>query len=158
MTVQQEPTNKHLCYDVRCYLVNTVGALELLQDVETSSDDKLKLMENATKQSKAALEAVEKLFEGDLRSRSRSHRAVNNRDDATVPKSPLHSKSPQRGDAIRRNQLRICRVMYVMLFISFLLARNKQNTSHDQQDRNNKHHHHQRFALEPDLFALLENW
>ena len=62
MTVQQEPTNKHLCYDVRCYLVNTVGALELLQDVETSSDDKLKLMENATKQSKAALEAVEKLF------------------------------------------------------------------------------------------------
>ena len=62
MTVEQEPTNKHLRYDVRCYLVNTVGALELLQDAETSSADKQKLMEHATKQSKAALETVEKLF------------------------------------------------------------------------------------------------
>jgi hypothetical protein len=64
MTVQQEPTHKRLCYDVRCYLVNTVGALELLQDVETSSDDKQKLVGQATKQSKAALETVEKLFKG----------------------------------------------------------------------------------------------
>ena len=62
MTVEQEPTIKRMCYDVRGGLVNTVGYLELLQDAETSSADKQKCIEKATKQATMALETAEKLF------------------------------------------------------------------------------------------------
>jgi hypothetical protein len=62
MTVEQEATIEHMCYDVRGGLVNTVGYLELLQDAETSSADKQKCIEIATKQATIALETAEKLF------------------------------------------------------------------------------------------------
>jgi hypothetical protein len=62
MTVEQEPTLKRMCYEVRAYLVQTVGGLELLQDAETSSVDKQKYMAILTKQAGRALETSEKLF------------------------------------------------------------------------------------------------
>ena len=63
MTVEQEPTNKFLCYYVRHYLVNTIGALGLLQDPETSSADRQKCLELATRDAKRALETASKLFD-----------------------------------------------------------------------------------------------
>jgi hypothetical protein len=63
MTVEQGPTNKLLCYYVRHYLVNTVSALELLQDTRTCAADKQKCLELATKDAKTALETANKLFE-----------------------------------------------------------------------------------------------
>jgi hypothetical protein len=62
MTVEQEPTLKRMGYDVRCYLVGVVGYLELLQDEETTSADKQKCIEKATKQARRALELSEGMF------------------------------------------------------------------------------------------------
>ena len=62
MTVEQEPTLKRMCYEVRGYLVETVGCLELIQDAQTSSAEKEKYIEHATKQGRRALEVSEKLF------------------------------------------------------------------------------------------------
>jgi hypothetical protein len=62
MAVEQEPTIKRLGYEVRGYLVATVGYLELLQDADTSSADKQKCVEKATKQAQRALKLSEELF------------------------------------------------------------------------------------------------
>jgi hypothetical protein len=62
MTVEQEPTNKLLCYYVRHYLVNTIAALEGLQDPETTSANRQKHMELATTQARKALETADRLF------------------------------------------------------------------------------------------------
>lgn len=62
MTVEQEPTRKRMSYEVRGYLESAVGCLELIQDAETSSADKQKYLELATKRARRALELSEELF------------------------------------------------------------------------------------------------
>jgi len=62
MTAEQEPTIKRMCYEVRGYLANTVGVLELLQEGGASSAEKQKYMDIVTKQARSGLEMAEKLF------------------------------------------------------------------------------------------------
>jgi hypothetical protein len=55
-----------MCYDIRCYVVNTLGCLELIQEKRSRSSNKTvvaKALGMAARQNKAAVETVEKLFQ-----------------------------------------------------------------------------------------------
>ena len=55
-----------MCYDIRAYVVSTLGCLELLQQKLSRSSNKTvvtKVLAMAARQNKAAVETVEKLFQ-----------------------------------------------------------------------------------------------
>jgi hypothetical protein len=56
------PRQKLLCYDVRCYVINTLGYLEMLQETKLNQSDSEKALQGAFRQTKAAVDAVEELF------------------------------------------------------------------------------------------------
>jgi len=64
--VRAQCSQLDMCYDIRCYVVSTLGCLELLQEKLSRSSNKTvvaKLLSIAGKQNKAAVETVEKLFQ-----------------------------------------------------------------------------------------------
>jgi hypothetical protein len=56
------PREKLLCYDVRCYVMNTLAHIELLQDSKLNPRDS-ELVKQMFKQMEAAAKKVEELFQ-----------------------------------------------------------------------------------------------
>jgi hypothetical protein len=57
------PREKLMCYWVRFHVLNTLGSLERLQEVKGNESESEKAVQSALAQNKAAMTAVEELFQ-----------------------------------------------------------------------------------------------